>query len=65
MKIPNATNGNAFAYSRITIALIEALAMPITRPNGLRFQIENAANSCTMPISRMIQPHVLRLSKST
>ena len=65
MKMPNATNGNAFAYSRIAIALIDALAIPMTRPNGLRFQIENAANSCTMPISRPIQPHVLRSSKMT
>ena len=65
MKIAKATNGKAFAYSRIAIALIEAVAMPMTRPNGFRLQIENAANSCRMPISRVIQPQVLRSSNST
>src|SRR4051812_45557036 len=37
-----------------------ALATPIQRPNPPPDHTENAANSCTTPMTRVIQPQVLR-----
>src|SRR6266487_5808115 len=62
-KIASAQNGYAGMKSNWAIAFTETITMPAQRATLLPAQMPKATKSWTTPMSRTIQPHILRSLK--